>query len=144
MNVTLNKNIRGFLHHKLSVILSRVKAITQQTSVTKMLRFGVHGSCGLRILCFICSIFGFWIPLRPLSGKKKFAVKIVSFIFNLAFLSQSLFSLRMALCFTVDSYITGVIYAVNIITVLKHLFCLVYFEIYRSQLAHIYLEIQVA
>lgn len=109
----------------------------------KMLRFGVHGSCGLKILLFVCTIFGFWIPLRPLSGKKKFVIQFFSFILTLAFLCQSLFSLHMALCFTVDSYITGVIYAVNVITVLKHLFCLVYFEIYRSQLAQIYLEIQV-
>jgi hypothetical protein len=108
-----------------------------------MLRFGVHGSAGLKMLHFVCTIFGFWIPLRPLSGKKKYAVKIYGFIFNFAFLCQSVFSLHMVFCFTVDSYITGVIYAVNIITVLKHLFCLVYFEIYKSQLAHIYLEIQV-
>jgi hypothetical protein len=108
-----------------------------------MLRFGVHGSGGLKILHFVCTIFGFWIPLRPLSGKRKYVIKIFSSILNLAFLCQSIFSLHMVFCFTVDSYITGVIYAVNIITVLKHLFCLVYFQIYKSQLAQIYLEIQV-
>jgi hypothetical protein len=108
-----------------------------------MLRFGLHCSVGLKVLQFVCIIFGFWIPLQNISRRKKICVNIFGFIQTMAFVSQSLFSLHMALCFTVDSYITGVIYAVNLITVLKHFFCVVYFEMYKKELANIYLEIQV-
>jgi len=108
-----------------------------------MLRFGVHCSWGLKLLHSVCSILGFWIPNRALSGKKALAVRFFGAVLTSAFVGQSLFSLYASLCFTVDSYVTGVIYAVNVITVLKHLFCVLYFQIYKKELADIYSELQV-
>ncbi|XP_059478050.1 uncharacterized protein LOC132198192 [Neocloeon triangulifer] len=108
-----------------------------------MLRFGAHRCAGLRALHGAGLVLGFWIPSQAGPAPSLLLHRVFSALLTVAFVGQSLFSLYMTVCFTVDGYVTGVLYAVSLITVLKHLFSIVYFQIRRNRLVQIFAELQV-